>query len=67
MEIREIRSAIRRGVRVHYLCSSFIVEESEQRELMIRNTRNGNIEYIIGLDGVSIKVNFDFFYTDGEQ
>ena len=63
MEIREIRSAIRRGVRVHYLCSSFIVEES-QRELMIRNTRNGNIEYIVGLDGVSINVNLDFFYTE---
>jgi hypothetical protein len=67
MEIREIRSAIRRGVRVHYLCSSFIVEESEQRELMIRNTRNGNIEYIVGLDGVSINVDLDFFYTEDEQ
>jgi len=34
---------------------------------MIRNTRNGNIEYIVGLDGVSINVNLDFFYTEGEQ
>ena len=44
-----------------------LLSRNQSRELMIRNTRNGNIEYIVGLDGVSINVNFDFFYTEGEQ